>query len=525
MGNLLVVDFRIAAANRAQYLDDDFSWPVSQNDYDEPLLEFVNWVQQLPGELALTGRELAGFQIAEPDLLKDVASIVGTWMDICAAQVSNLTVQAGDDQALYQMMLSDSYPEFSPTTEMRATAERSANSPLRTIARSVRSVVNGVLGTSSADSYILSGNELTRQICPPDAYPIKQTYRQIASSRSTENPPARIGEIADLVFTQLSEILSETSYALAPGISGYLSRSIRELLIAGWRDSEYQLGFKPKENATVFTGTGGGYVARVITSALSRRNVQVNRSTHGGDTPLFDDPMWPSLEVPFSTTYSTYGPGAANRVNEVVNRFCEHRPTTAPHIVARGSKFHSRIVENAPAKSGSSNVYVVSASFNKLHRAIPHIKIHDVVYLEWHRRLLSEISKMGFRVRAKRHPKGTSPELILFEGTGAEELINIGMAGTFADADVYVLDIAGSAFIEAMCTLKPVVLIDIPNRRMTDAARQDIAQSAQIVKARFTEKNTVDLDFDELRKAIEMPVNLEERHKFVEAYLTGRTDN
>jgi len=45
------------------------------------------------------------------------------------------------------------------------------------------------------------------------------------------------------------------------------------------------------------------------------------------------------------------------------------------------------------------------------------------------------------------------------------------------------------------------------------------------VKARFTEKNTVDLDFDELRKAIEMPVNLEERHKFVEAYLTGRTDN
>ena len=94
------------------------------------------------------------------------------------------------------------------------------------------------------------------------------------------------------------------------------------------------------------------------------------------------------------------------------------------------------------------------------------------------------------------------------------------MSDIFDFADAYVMDIAGGAFIEALCTLKPVVLIDIPNRRMTKEGRKRIGESVQVVRAEFDENNRVTASYDRIIEGLRTPVNIEARRSFISEYLT-----
>ena len=107
----------------------------------------------------------------------------------------------------------------------------------------------------------------------------------------------------------------------------------------------------------------------------------------------------------------------------------------------------------------------------------------------------------------------------LLKGRCDVELTGIGMSNIETDIDVFVTDIAASAFLEAMCTMKPVVLIDIPTRRMTEFARKRISESAQIVNATFDDGNKVVIDPDQLIEALRKPVDLDARHRFLNDFL------
>ena len=85
--------------------------------------------------------------------------------------------------------------------------------------------------------------------------------------------------------------------------------------------------------------------------------------------------------------------------------------------------------------------------------------------------------------------------------------------------DAYVFDFQGSAFMEAICTLKPVVLIDIPIRTMRTKARLKIRESISVVPASFDEQNRVVISPEKLHEAIEKPVDIEARKQLIEDYL------
>ena len=106
-----------------------------------------------------------------------------------------------------------------------------------------------------------------------------------------------------------------------------------------------------------------------------------------------------------------------------------------------------------------------------MYRVSPKTVLHDGVYMEWQRRLLEMTNKFGFIVTAKRHPKGVMPQMQIFSTVANRELLNATMADVEQNTDAYVFDFQGSAFMEALCTLKPVVLIDIPIRAMRAGAR------------------------------------------------------
>jgi hypothetical protein len=273
---------------------------------------------------------------------------------------------------------------------------------------------------------------------------------------------------------------------------------------------------------TLFTGTGGGYLARTVAHAFQMNGAKVIRTTHGGDTALFKDPLWRSIELPFSDTYVTFGTEAANEVSSVSeSHSASGKVPDTREIVAGGSHFHQKIVDAALRSSQIKNVYVISASFSGKRRAIPNVKIHDLVYMEWHRRMLKRLSEAGYEVFAKRHPKGSGADIPIFDDIAAVELRQTRMAETFSQADAYVFDIAGSAFIEALCTLKPVVLIDIPNRRLIESARIQLEKSVTIVRADFDDKNLVTVDHNRISEGLQQSVDLDARGQFIFDYLTS----
>jgi hypothetical protein len=131
------------------------------------------------------------------------------------------------------------------------------------------------------------------------------------------------------------------------------------------------------------------------------------------------------------------------------------------------------------------------------------------------------IKATGFRTIVKRHPKGGGPNIPIYEDVASEELMQMKMADTFNQADAYVIDQIGTGFMEAMCTLKPLILIEIPNRQLTNKARTQLNHSIVIIQATYDENNRVTIERDRLIEGLHKPVNLEARHKFISDYLTS----
>ena len=73
--------------------------------------------------------------------------------------------------------------------------------------------------------------------------------------------------------------------------------------------------------------------------------------------------------------------------------------------------------------------------------------------------------------------------------------------------------------MEAICTPKPVVLIDIPIRKMRPEARELISRSVAIVSATFDERNRVIIDRSELHEGLEKPVDIDARERLIQDYL------
>lgn len=525
MNKRLIVDFKIAASERATLFTNEFQWPVAQSTYDDPLRDFVEWSQLLPGELSDRPQLRIAYELIESDLLVDIASIVGAWIDVSAARQNDLELVYGSNQRLYEMLSSDRFEGFSPIADARVAGEQALRNPSRRASRFVKQTIKKfgrrIKGVSNVHS--ISANPLLYELTGGPNNLFRFAYADVAAQRPTSHStPAAITELATEIQSQLSVRLANAGHQPTPEFDAYVKTLAANNLTNGSHDQNFNPGFTPSSGMTLFTGTGGNYLARTVSHAFLKNDAQVVRTTHGGDTSLFDDPLWPSIELPFSSTYTAFGTQSAAVVKPISAQLTVNRNSTETReIIAGGSQFHQQIVDQSSPSQNVKNIYVISASFSGTRRALPNVKLHDTVYLEWHRRLLGRIQHAGYEVFAKRHPKGNGADVPIFDDVATHELRQSGMADTFKNADAYVFDIAGSAYIEALCTLKPVVLIDIPNRRLNDEARKQLSKSSVIVRATFNENNLVEATLDEVTEGLQQPVDIDARRKFIHDYLTS----
>ena len=79
--------------------------------------------------------------------------------------------------------------------------------------------------------------------------------------------------------------------------------------------------------------------------------------------------------------------------------------------------------------------------------------------------------------------------------------------------------------MEALCTNKPVVLIETPIRPLLTAGRKEVEKICTIVRADFDENNRIMADFDEVIAGLSKPVDPILRQLFLENYLLTPSPN
>ena len=182
----------------------------------------------------------------------------------------------------------------------------------------------------------------------------------------------------------------------------------------------------------------------------------------------------------FTDFYVVHGQTEATQVTDAVRRNTSSLTSRNLQVIGAGSRFHAqlRIQNTATESSGRvQNVMVVTASMKNEVRPAFVSTGEEIPYLEWHLRLLKSLRDANYNIISKRHPKGFLSNIKLFDGIANEELIDGSFTDLMEIADAFVFDFAASAFMEALCTNKPVVLIETPYRTLLPAGRGEVASA------------------------------------------------
>jgi hypothetical protein len=526
MSKRLVIDSQLAARDPAGIFDENWSWPIAQSDYDQPIAEFFEWSDELHKELADLPQLLSAFLLIKTDLLKDLSYYAAAWLDLAAAERAGYEVLFDPNQYIYQSIVSGEYGGNFPTEILRRPKSSGMQGRVRKqLSRLKRNRANKrALGSLETNIYLFQPNHLSNEITVKDSPRLRLLAGDVDRWRGTlSGAPERVDELGSYIAGKFSEIISSHGYS-PPRVFDNHTRAISSHYIQiGWHDAgAASLLPLPRQKSTLVTGTGSGYPARLMAYQSLLEGHRVIRTAHGGDPPMFDDVLWPSIEFPFATKYIVNGAVGAESLTESIKRRSEsvlHNYTGS--VVGVGSELHSRIREVA-SESPTGNVKTVSvitASLTGMIRVVPRMKLHDVVYLEWHRRLLSSIKQLGYEVISKRHPKASLAGQRIFSDIADEELISTPMKAIEQRTDAYVIDFGASAFMEALCTLKPVILIDMGIRKLKPEARAAISESAVIISSSFDDRNRVVIDENELRMGLEKPVDIPARDRLIQDYL------
>jgi len=350
----------------------------------------------------------------------------------------------------------------------------------------------------------------------------KNSLENYRSNNKVDNDIKNLGY---LITQKFINICKNKDIHITKNLNLYLSKKINSMLINSCSDFNYQETITPKNDSVLLTGSGGDYLTRLASLHFINNGNKVIRMTHGGDSVFFDDPSWTTIELPFITEYISYGIESSKiNTNKINNHLMKRNNRNKIQSFAGGSKFHEKILDQIKYEPNKEvkNITIMSASFGDRNRAIPNVKIHDVIYYEWQLRLSKRLTKHGYNTIAKRHPKGQSTNDYMFQDVVSTEQLSERMTTIFDYTDVYIFDLCGAAFMEALCSLKPIILIEMPNRLINNKTKDLLKKSVNIIPARYNDDNLIEIDFNQLFKSINNSVNINERLRLISDFITSR---
>lgn len=253
----------------------------------------------------------------------------------------------------------------------------------------------------------------------------------------------------------------------------------------------------------VWAGSGGQWPGRCLGLEVLRRSGRVRRFDHGasaGTGKLVEPIVLTELSVCSAFTAAT--PALARRLAATGAARCiVNRP--APEIGGGYGDPHIRA--HTPARAGARPMRPRLLYGPTIFRGqSPHLPplLPDPVHLDWQVRLVTMLQALPVELRCRPHPEG------LLKGRPHPLRALLPLCAEpfetyIAETDVFVFDYAQSTtFPIALCTDRPVVLIDFGLPVYDEEMWALLERRCRIVPARFDVRNRPQVDAEALVEAV-----------------------
>ena len=254
---------------------------------------------------------------------------------------------------------------------------------------------------------------------------------------------------------------------------------------------------------TIWSGTNGSYPTRLIASEVRRRGGMVNVFDHGGVTGISQIlPLTAIVEGLFATRFYVGTPAwrdlllrsglpeIVRDLNSLDIRHCSGDPT-----------FQYACIDDIATAPRRRAIYV-SHPYNG-HRQFAIAGMRDPIYMDFQIDLIERLQEHDIDLTLKPHPEGhfrndTYP-LQHMAPTSFQRFEN-----HLRDTDIFIFDAPTSTtFSEALCTRRPVILIERTQYPINPALAEQIAARCIVVQTRYTDDNRLRVDAGALKSAIE----------------------
>tara|TARA_B100000427_G_scaffold151601_1_gene126281 strand:+ start:2704 stop:4296 length:1593 start_codon:yes stop_codon:yes gene_type:complete len=524
LNKYLVVDYRIAAKYKSNIFDKNFKWPVNHSFYDDTFRIFYDWIYDFPSIIGKNEKLKLIFELIELNLLEYLGNIFGVLVDVNISEKEKLKLAYDKNYSMYSMILNDNFDEKQEDKGYKQYIKNFSDNFLSTT-NIIKNKINDFRITKEENIFFIRKNNLLSELMKSQGTYFRIQKKSLENYRNNNKVDKDIKNLGYLITEKFINVCKSREIHISKNLNFFLSNKINNMLINAYSDFNYQETLTLNPDSVLLTGSGGDYITRLASLHFFKNGNKVIRMTHGGDSVFFNDPSWTTIELPFITEYISYGIESSKiNTSKINNHITSRNNSNKIQSFAGGSKFHEKILEKIAYEPNKEikNITIINASFGDKNRAIPNIKIHDVIYYEWQLRLSKRLTNLGYNTISKRHPKGQSTNDYLFKGVVSTEKLSENMSSTFDYTDVYIFDIFGGAFIEALCTLKPIIFIEMPNRLLNKKTKDILKKSVSIISSRYNDNNLIEIDFDELFDSINNSVNVNERLRLISDFITSR---
>ena len=300
-------------------------------------------------------------------------------------------------------------------------------------------------------------------------------------------------------------------------LPGYLDSYLRDWLVQAMGLSHLRLAHMldlpeglPRH---LWTGNGGSVWNRILRHATRRLGGTVTGYDHGNGAGHLVSIFPTLMEFESCDTFVTFTPTQAEALRKGL-RPDLLIPPDAPEIIAApiprdGSLPAKRVRPRRPRSGGNGAAPAIStvmypSSFYNGDRPSYGVVIPDIVALDWEARLFSHLNRWGYRVLHKPHPASAGlPPAGFSQAFGGTTLLErFESVMHLADAFLFVSP-QSTTLVAMLESGKPMVFVDPGLFEWVPEAYEMLRRRCRIVRGWFDDANRLQVDWDELRGALQ----------------------
>jgi hypothetical protein len=260
-------------------------------------------------------------------------------------------------------------------------------------------------------------------------------------------------------------------------------------------------------------------LVKLVCLCAARAGSRVAGFSHGNDIGMLSYRVYSYIEP--SHFQDFYLP-TANAAANVADKYAlSGMPTSNPvRFLSADSRNYARLVEQcakAPLPGAGNRVMLMGYPMNE-YRYLDDVGAYSRIRLEMELRLVDDLRAQGFSVIYKGHPDRRAEVLGIFDGR-VDHIEFSPFEQVWSSADALLFTYPGTTtFGYALCTNRPIVLLDHVRQQWNPRVRQDLARRCAMVPASFDERNRIVYSLGELAEALRRPP-AEPDYTVVERYM------